>query len=157
LPIQENLQSQEELQRQGGIQPQEIRLLSGKLDEIPAFNSNSPEMVMTEGIPLSTFPPQGKRAPTAHLNFSFQGRFDLFSHHISRASNPSETRSLFQGILLYNPGLQPVIVEILQAATYLTRPDALFVDLPPYVEDPLSTVYAGSGGRVVNDILRGRK
>ncbi|MGV0026684.1 DUF3370 domain-containing protein [Phormidesmis priestleyi] len=157
LPVQENLQSQEELQRQEIIQPQEIRPLSGKLDEIPVFNSNSPEMVMTEGILLSTFPSEGKRVPSAHLNFPFQGRFDLFSHHISRASNPSETRSLFQGILLHNPGLQPVTVEILQAATYLTRPDALFIDLPSYVEDPLGTVYAGPGGRVVNDILRGRR
>ncbi|KAM3091097.1 DUF3370 domain-containing protein [Phormidesmis sp. 146-35] len=157
LPLQEDLQPQEILQRQEIVQPQEIRPLSGKLDEIPVFNSNSPEMVMTEGILLSTFPPQGKRVPSAHLNFAFQGRFDLFSHHISKASNPSETRSLFQGILLHNPGLQPVTVEILQAATYLTRPDALFVNLPPYIEDPLGTVYAGPGGRVVNDILRGRK
>jgi Protein of unknown function (DUF3370) len=157
LPSQENLQAQEALQPQELIKTLEIRPLPGKLDDIPVFNSNSPELVMTEGILLSTFPPQEMRVPSAHLNFPFQGRFDLFSHHISRASNPRETRSLFQGILLYNPTLQPVTVEVLQAATYLTRPDALFIDLPSYVEDPLGTVYAGPGGRVVNDILRGRK
>jgi hypothetical protein len=48
-------------------------------------------------------------------------------------------------------------VEILQGASYMTRPDALFVSLPSYVEDPLGTVYAGPGSRVVNDMLRGRR
>lgn len=157
LPTQENLRSQETLQTQEFIQPQEIRPLPGSLDDIPVFNSNSPELVMTEGVLLSTFPPEGKRVSSAHLNFAFQGRFDLFSHHISKASNSRETRSLFEGIILYNPNPQPVTVEVLQAATYLTHPDALFIDLPSYVEDPLGTVYAGPGGRVVNDILRGRR
>ncbi len=157
LPTQETLRFQETLQPQEFIQPQEIRPLPGALDDVPVFNSNSPELVMTEGVLLSTFPPDGKRVPSAHLNFAFQGRFDLFSHHISKSGSLRETRSLFQGIILYNPTLHPVTVEILQAATYLTRPDALFIDLPSYVEDPLGTVYAGPGGRVVNDVLRGRR
>lgn len=157
LPLPENLPLQEVLPSQEIIQPQEIRPLTGKLDDIPVFNSNSPELVMTEGILLSTYPSTGMRVPSAHLNFAFQGRFDLFSHHISKASNPSQTRTLFQGILVYNPSLEPVTVDVIQAATYLTRPDALFIDLPSYVEDPIGTVYAGPGGRVVNDILRGRR
>ncbi len=157
LPTQETLKSQETLQPQEFIQPQEVRSLPGSLDDIPVFNSNSPEIVMTEGVLLSTFPSEGKRVPSAHLNFAFRGRFDLFSHHLSKASNLRETRSLFQGIILYNPSSQPTIVEVLQAATYLTRPDALFIDLPSYVEDPLGNVYAGPGSRVVNDILRGRR
>ncbi len=139
------------------IQPQEIRPLPGKLDDIPVFNSNSPELVLNDGILLSTFPSTGKRVPSAHLNFLFSGRFDFFSHHISRASNPSQTRSIFQGVIAHNPSDRPVQIDILQAATYLTRPDALFIDLPSQVEDPLGTVYAGPGSRVVNDILRGRK
>jgi hypothetical protein len=157
LPAQEALPLQQELPAQKIIQAQEVRVLPGALDEVPVFNSNSPEIVTTEGILLSTFPPTGKRIPSAHLNFVFNGRFDIFSHHISKAGRSDQTRSLFQGILLYNPTSRPVQIEVLQAATYLTRPDALFVDLPAYVEDPLGNVFAGPGSRVANDILRGRK
>ncbi|MER3434907.1 MAG: hypothetical protein C4288_16175 [Leptolyngbya sp. ERB_1_1] len=154
---QEILPSQESIPPQEFIEPREIRALPGKLDDIPVFNSNSPEVVLTEGILLSTFPPQGMRVPSAHLNYAFNGRFDIFAHHISRASNPSQTRSLFQGIVVYNPNDQPVQIDISQAATYLTRPDALFINLPSYVEDPIGNVFAGPGSRVVSDILRGRR
>ncbi|MBW4442713.1 MAG: DUF3370 domain-containing protein [Plectolyngbya sp. WJT66-NPBG17] len=154
---QETLPPQENVPPQEFIEAQEIRVLPGKLDDIPVFNSNSPEVVLTEGILLSTFPSQGMRVPAAHLNYAFNGRFDIFAHHISRASNPSQTRSLFQGIVVYNPNDRPVQIDVSQAATYLTRPDALFIDLPAYVEDPLGTVFAGPGSRVVSDILRGRR
>jgi hypothetical protein len=50
-----------------------------------------------------------------------------------------------------------VKIEVLQGASYSTNPDALFVPLPSYVEDPRGTVYAGPGSRVVNDLLRGRR
>lgn len=157
LPSPESLPPQETLPAQEIIHAQEIRSLPGKLDDIPVFNSNSPEVVLTEGILLSTFPSTGKRVPSAHLNYLFKGRFDIFAHHISRASNPNQTRSLFQAILVHNPSDRPVQLEVLQAATYLTRPDALFVDLPPHVEDPIGNVFSGPGSRVVNDILRGRR
>ncbi len=139
------------------FQPQDIRPLPGQLDTVPVFNSNSPELVQTEGILLSTFPPDGKTEPAAHLNFPFQGRFDFFSHHIARARSAGDTRTLFQGVLVYNPTYQPVTIDILQGASYLTRPDALFVDLPPYVDDPTGRVYAGPGSRVISDILHGRR
>lgn len=61
------------------IQPQEIRPLPGKLDEIPVFNSNSPEVIEREGILLSTFPADQKYNPNAHLNLRLNGRFDFFS------------------------------------------------------------------------------
>lgn len=32
------------------VDPQEVRPLPGKLDTIPTFNSNSPELVTTEGM-----------------------------------------------------------------------------------------------------------
>ncbi|MGQ9870871.1 DUF3370 domain-containing protein [Leptodesmis sp.] len=152
----ESLPSQEILQTQEVFQPQEIRPLPGKLDTVPVLNSNSPEVVQTEGILISTFPPTGKALPSAHLNFPFQGRFDVFAHHIARAST-GPLRTLFHGILLNNPTSQPIRVEVLQGATYLTRPDASFVSLPSYVDDPLGTVYAGPGSRVMNDLLRGRR
>jgi Protein of unknown function (DUF3370) len=157
LPEQETLPPQDRLPRQEVIRVQEIRPLPGKLDEVPVFNSNSPEVVMSEGVLLSTFPNQGMRMPSAHLNYTFKGRFDFFSHHISRASNPSQTRSLFQGVLVYNPGTTPAMIEVLQAASYLTRPDALFIELPNQVEDPVGRVHAGPGSRVMNDVLRGRR
>ncbi|MBW3585936.1 MAG: DUF3370 domain-containing protein [Cyanobacteria bacterium 0813] len=135
--------------------PQQVRVLPGQLDSIPVFNSNSPEVVQTEGILLSTFGPEGKQVPSAHLNFPFKGRFDIFAHHIAKARNREETRTLFQGIIVHNPNSEPVTLKVLQGATYLTRPDALFVDLPSYLENRFGTVFAGPGSRITSDVLRG--
>ena len=158
LPPQETLPPQESLPQQREVLSiQEVRSLSGKLDEIPVFNSNSPEMVLDEGILLSTFPNIGSAFPTAHLNYGFKGRFDIFSHHISRAANAEQLKSLFQGILVQNPSTESVTVSVLQGATYLTRPDALFVNLNDSIEDPVGTVHSGPGSRVANDLLRGRR
>lgn len=137
------------------IEPQEVRPLPGQLDTIPTFNSNSPEVVIKEGILLSTFPPAGKKVSGAHLNFGFQGRFDIFTHHIARAEPPNNLRTLYLGILVKNPGNLPVKIDILQAASYLSQPDAPFIELPSFVENPTGNIYAGPGSRVMNDILRG--
>jgi hypothetical protein len=64
---------------------------------------------------------------------------------------------MYLGVILYNPGSEPVTVDVLQAASYLSQPDAPFVQLPPVVDNPLGTVYAGPGSRVTNDILRGER
>lgn len=85
------------------IHPQQVRTLPGGLNSVPTFNSNYPELIRGEGILLSTFSPTVKRVPSAHLNFPFQGRFDIFTHHIARAENQTETRPLYQGLLLHNP------------------------------------------------------
>lgn len=138
--------------------PQQTRPLPGQLDTVPVFNSNNPEVVKTEGILLSTFPPQGKRVAAAHLNFPFQGRFDLFSHHIARAiETPNDLRTLYQGAIVYNPSSRPVTVDVLQAASYLSQPDAAFIELAPLLANQLSNVYAGPGDRAVNQVLRGRR
>jgi hypothetical protein len=139
------------------VLPQEVRSLPGGLDQIPMFNSNSPELVQTEGILLSTFPAAEMEQPDAHLNFPFEGRFDLFAHHVYRAPSPEELTSLYLGVIVHNPGSQPVAVDVLQAATYLSQPDAPFIDLPAWVENPLGEVYAGPGSRVMSDILRGQR
>jgi hypothetical protein len=158
LPLQETMQPQEPLPSLEAFVPHEVRPLVGQLDEIPVFNSNSPEIVQTEGVLLSTFPPDGMQVPSAHLNFAFQGRFDLFSHHIAVAKTIDEARTLFQGVILYNPSDKEVIaVEVLQGASYLTRPDAIFIALPAVVDDPIGTVFAGPGSRAMNDVLRGRR
>ncbi len=139
------------------VQPQVVRPLPGQLDTVPVFNSNSPELVQEPGILLSTFPPQGKRVPTAHLHFPFQGRFDVFAHHVARAKTPDDLRTLYIAGLLYNPGDRPVTIALLQAASYLSQPDAPFIPLPAVVENPLGTVFAGPGSRVMGDILRGQR
>ncbi|MEH2443793.1 DUF3370 domain-containing protein [Nostoc sp.] len=137
------------------VQPQEVRPLPGKLDTVPTFNSNSPELVLKEGILLSTFPPEGKKVPTAHLNFPFRGRFDIFAHHVARAEPPENLRSLYLGIILHNPGSETVKVNIWQAASYLSQPDAPFIQLPSFSQNPLGTIFAGPGDRVMSDVLRG--
>jgi hypothetical protein len=137
--------------------PQTVRILPGQLDAVPVFNSNSPELVLQEGILLSTFPPTGQQVPSAHLNFAFNGRFDVFAHHIARAPQPDDLRTLYLGILMHNPGPQPVTVDILQAASYLSQPDAPFIALPPYVGNDSGTVFAGPGSRAMLDVLRGKR
>jgi hypothetical protein len=64
-------------------------------------------------------------------------------------------RTLYLGIILYNPSQEPVTVDILQTASYLSQPDAPFIELPSVVDNPAGTVYAGPGSRVMSDILRG--
>lgn len=139
------------------LRPQEVRVLPGQRDGVPVFNSNSPELVQTEGILLSTFPPEGKAQPAAHLNLPLQGRFDVFAHHIYRASSEEELDSLYIGIILHNPGDQPVTVDVLQGASYLSQPDAPFITLPPVADNPTGSLYAGPGSRVGSDILRNRR
>ncbi|WP_017654699.1 DUF3370 domain-containing protein [Fortiea contorta] len=139
------------------VQPQVVRPLPGRLDTIPVFNSNSPELVLQEGILLSTFPSTGKQFPQAHLDFPFQGRFDIFAHHVAKAEPPENLKSLYLGIILHNPTSRPVSVNILQAASYLSQPDAPFVQSPSFSENNLGTVFAGPGDRATNDILRGKR
>lgn len=139
------------------VEPQEVRPLPGKLDTVPTFNSNSPELVLKEGILLSTFPPDGKKVPTAHLNFPFRGRFDIFAHHVAKAEPPENLRSLYLGIILHNPGSELVKINIWQAASYLSQPDAPFIQLPSFTQNLLGTIFAGPGDRVMSDVLRGRR
>jgi len=136
------------------VQPQEVRALPGKLDTVPVLNSNSPEIIQSEGILLSTFPPGDQQVPTAHLNFPLQGRFDLFAHHVAKARSPKSQRPLYLGVILHNPGKQTVKVLVLQATSYLSQSQAPFIDLPAQVESPFGRVYSGPGSRVTSDVLR---
>lgn len=135
-------------------QSQEIRTLPGRLNDVLVFNSNSPEVIHHDGILLSTFPQSGKQFPNAHLNQPLQGRFDIFTHHIARPS--SSKRPFYQGLLIHNPTSKPIIVRVLQAASYLNSTDAPFIELPPLVEDPVGRFYSGPGSRLTSDILRRR-
>lgn len=138
------------------IESCEVRPLSNNLNNVPVFNSNSPELVLNEGILLSTFPHIDMANPDAHLDFAFQGEFDIFAHHVAKADPPDNLQTLYLGIIIHNPNPEPVTVEILQGASYLSQPDAPFIDLPAQLENPDGNVYAGPGSRVMSDILRGK-
>ncbi len=135
-------------------QYQEVRQLPGQLNDVLVFNSNSPEVVEKEGILLSTFPGKGKRYPIAHLNHPLQGRFDVFTHHIARQTDPN--RDLHQGLIVTNPTSRNLVIRILQGVSYVTSADAPFVDLPSLVEDPNGRVFSGPGSRLASDIMRRR-
>ncbi|MBD2160122.1 DUF3370 domain-containing protein [Limnothrix sp. FACHB-1083] len=145
------------------LRPQEVRSLPGHLDAVPVLNSNSPEIVQQAGILLSTFPPAGMRSPEAHLNQVFQGRFDIFAHHIAKAAATGpdgaiDLRSLYVGIVLGNADPnRSATVRVLQGASYLSQPDAPFIALPPMVDNPIGQVYSGPGSRAVDWVLRGRR
>lgn len=138
------------------LEPQEVRPLPGGLDATLMFNSNSPEVVTEEGILLSTFSSDGKRVPGAHLNLPLTGDFKIFSHHINNRVSAADQRTLYLGLLIYNPGSEKTTVTIATAASYVSQPDAPFISLPPYLENPNGDVYAGPGDRVMCDTLRGK-
>ncbi len=139
------------------VEAQEVRPLPGKLDNIPVFNSNSPELVLQEGILLSTFPGTGKAYPAAHLNYPLTGFFDLFAHHVAKAQPADNLRTLYLGVLIKNPGQRPITIQILQGASYLSQPDAPFIELATQLDNTAGNIYAGPGSRVMNDVLRGRR
>jgi len=136
------------------IRYQEVRPLPGALDEIPVFNSNSPEIVQQNGILLSTFPKDGMASSDAHLDYAFNGRFDIFAHHIARGVDPDDRRTLFMGVVVYNPGTEPVEITIHQGVSYLSQ-EAPFIDLPDARLSTNGNIYAGPGSRTTTDILRG--
>lgn len=135
-------------------QASQVRSLPGWLDDTVVLNSNSPEVISSDGILVSTFPPKGKKDASAHLNFRFNGRFDIFAHHIARPSG-GDFRTMYLGLILQNQGAKPVTVSVKQAASYLEKPDAPFKQLPDYVANPVGRIYAGAGDRLTDVILRG--
>ncbi|AFZ44362.1 hypothetical protein PCC7418_2208 [Halothece sp. PCC 7418] len=150
------LSSLGEVAQQQQLAQQTVKPLPGELNQIPVFNSNSPELIESEGILLSTFPGRKKTFPNAHLNFPLTGRFDIFAHHVAKPPTPGDLRTLYLGILLHNPSLETVTVDILSGASYLSQPDAPFIDLPSVLANPDGNVYAGPGSRVMNELLRDR-
>lgn len=134
-----------------------VLALPGGLDAVEMFNSNSPEIVRSDGILLSTFPGSGKSHPAAHLNHLLAGRVDFFVHHINNQIASSEPRTLHLALLLQNAGDSKARVKILAGASYLSQPDAPFVSLPALVSNDNGSVFAGPGDRVMDDILRGRR
>lgn len=134
-----------------------IEPLPGQLDKVPMLNSNNPEVIQTEGVIVSTLSPEGKAEPAAHLDYAFSGRFDIFAHHIAKASDEKDLRTLFLGIIVHNPARKPVTVRLLEGASYVSQPDAPFITLASHLDNTDGTVFAGPGDRVTNDLLRHQK
>ena len=156
-PLADAAQISQRLSNTGGrqvVRTQIVRPLPGNLDSIPVFNSNSPEVIQQNGVVVSTFPPEGMTEPSAHLDYAFDGRFDIFAHHVARGVNANDVRTLYTGIILHNPSLSAVTINVSQAASYLSQ-EAPFFDLPPYVANPLGDVFSGPGSRVMGEVLRG--
>jgi hypothetical protein len=136
------------------IRPVKVYALPGQLNNVPVFNSNSPELVGEEGILLSSLPgPEGSQAP--FLNYAFEGDFSVFSHHIAKDKQPGE-RLLYLGLLASNQSDQPVKLQLKAGASYLSQPDAIFRSLPPLVANPDGRIYAGPGDRVATELLAGK-
>ncbi|MGD1951184.1 MAG: DUF3370 domain-containing protein [Leptolyngbyaceae cyanobacterium] len=137
---------------------QDVRPLPAQLDTVPVINSNSPELIGDPGILLSTFPPEGMEQPEAHLDFVFDGRFDIFAHHDYRADDPDDLSSMYVAILVHNPGVETVTVNVLAGASYLSQPDAPFISMPSAVLfSPRNPVFAGPGSRAMGDLIQGRR
>lgn len=132
----------------------QLRALPGGLNDVMVFNSNSPEMILEDGILLSTFPPFDKSFPECHLNYQFDGHFDVFMHHVTRADTDEDKRVLWLAVLVGNPSNRKVRVGVLSGASYLSQPEAPFITLPDEELNNEGTIYAGPGDRVANEVLR---
>lgn len=135
----------------------EIRPLPGKLNTIPMFNSNSPEVVQNEGILLSTFPSKDMKFPSAHLHHALKGNFSIFFHHISNGLLTKSNKTIFIGVIAHNPNNVGAVLKINRAAAYLSQPDAPFKALPSSSDNAQGDVYAGPGDRVMSDYLHEKK
>lgn len=135
---------------------QEVRSLPGGLDDVPVFNSNSPEIIENDGILLSTFPSRGKSDPSAHLNYTFNGRFDIFSHHVARGQSDTDTRTVYEAILVNNPGKRSVTLSIRDGASYISQ-ESPWNEIASGSSNLYSNNFSGPGSRVMNDVLRDRR
>lgn len=135
---------------------QEVRSLPGGLDSVPVFNSNSPEIIESDGILLSTFPSRGKSDPSAHLNYTFDGRFDVFSHHVARGVDDRDTRTVYEAIVVHNPGNRPVTLTVRDGATHISQ-ESPWNEIESGSNNLYSNNFSGPGSRVMNDVLRDRR
>lgn len=128
-----------------------VRPLPGGLDNTEVFNSNSPELVKTSGVLLSTLSGSG-----LHLNAALRGTFEVFWHHIAQTAFLDGNDTCWLALVAENAAEQKGRLELQAGVSWLTGPDAPFVDLRPLVEDPRGAVYSGPGGRAALDFMLDR-
>lgn len=148
------------------LRSQQVRPLSGGLDQVPLVNDNNPELIIQPGILLSTFNGRGTLAgqpfssPDAHLNVPLNGRFDLFSHHVYAGRPETLDSVLWLGVVAAPVSNTPVRLRVLNGSTALSQstdpgqPSAPFLPLPPLMAHDGSSVYAGPGSRVASELLQ---
>lgn len=134
--------------------PFEIHPLPGGLNNVMVANSNSPEVIKSEGILMSTFPKEDKAFPDAHLEIPLQGRFDIFTHHIAVEREKGDYTNVFQGIIIQNASNKEITLNIESSSTYSTGPDAPFIRIADFIRNDEGKVFAGPGDRVSQDVLR---
>lgn len=127
-----------------------VKPLPGALDATPVLNTNSPEVLKEGGILVSTAAGPG----SAHLDYAFEGAFEVFSHHFADQVAGGDTTWL--GLLARNDGTRPATVKLLAGASWLSRPDAPYTALAALVDDPTGKTFAGPGSRVATDLVHGR-
>lgn len=148
--------SQEQSQTTAATTPA-VRPLPGNLDTVEMFNSNSPEVVKSSGILVSTFPSLNMAHPAAHLNLPLNGQVNFFLHHINNRVNEKDLQTVFIALLVYNSSDKKATVKVLSATSHLSQPDAPFISLPALENNDRGQIYAGPGDRAMAEILRGER
>ena len=133
-----------------------VKPLAAINDKLPMLNSNCPEVVSGEGILVSTMSPIGKDVPENHLNYRFKGDFALFLHHINKQSDADAKKTLYVSWLAFNPLKQAVTIKVYEQASYLSQPDAPFVERVPLAIDDDNKLYSGPGDRLTADYIHGQ-
>ena len=137
------------------VREQQLRPLPGQLDELLLLNDNNPELITGEGVLLSTFP------TNKGLNLAFDGRFDLFSHHVYAGKPEELVSTLWLAVLAQPVGKEPVTLDVIGGSTSLsqgTKPGqtaAPFLPLPSLMAETTTPIASGPGSRVAGDLLRG--
>lgn len=133
----------------------QVSPLKGGLDKAPMFNSNCPEVVESEGILLSTLSGRDKEIPENHLSYTFKDQeIAIFFHHLNKQAQSSERKILYLTLVAYNPDKAKVATLTLdKRASFLSQPDAPFVQRPTIERDDDNKLFAGPGDRVTGDYL----
>ena len=129
--------------------------LKGGLDKAPMFNSNCPEVVETDGILLSTLSGRGREIPENHLSYTFKDQdIAIFFHHLNKQPQSAERKILYFTLVAFNPDkTQEAILTIDRRASFLSQPDAPFLQRPTIERDDDNKLFAGPGDRVTGDYV----
>ncbi len=134
-----------------------VRPLAGTLNNTAVLNSNCPELVTGEGILVSTLCGDGRDVPQNHLNFKFKNDFALFFHHINKQSEEDAKKTLYVSWIAFNPQKKAAKLIVSEEASYLSQPDAPFVERPALAPDPDNILYSGPGDRLTADFIHGAR
>jgi hypothetical protein len=133
-----------------------VKPLAAVMDKLPMLNSNCPEVVSGEGLLVSTMSGVGKDVPENHLSYRFKGDFAIFLHHINKQTEAEAKKTLYVSWVAFNPTSQPVTLRVDEQASYLSQPDAPFVERAPLAIDDENKLFSGPGDRLTADYIHGK-